>query len=107
MDILLAKKACLYIISHMYRPKAIQFAVELENLYYPPDTDSNDSYQIFNVTYEGGMHYVIEIPMQDYHKAEKLANNHGLKMVAGKPFNGIKEFPVNCSADACFVLEFI
>jgi hypothetical protein len=109
MEILQAKKGCLYIICHLYRPGAITFVTELEHEYYTPETPMADLFSLFNITYEGGLHFVIEIPSskKSYDQVESLAKLHNLKLVNGKPYNGAQEFPVNCLPDACFVLENI
>ena len=107
MDIINAKKGCLYIIGHVFRPCTLTFLTELEERYYTPDTPMNDLFNLFNVTYEGGMHYVIEIPAgsEYFEQVKIIADENNLNVVNGKPFNGIEEFPVNCLADHCFVLE--
>jgi hypothetical protein len=106
-ELICGKSGSMYIICHLYRPGALNFATELEYRHFPPDEKINELYNIFNVTYDGGMHYVIEIPagLQSYDIASEIAQEFNLKMVPGKPFNGRAEFPVQCSADKCFVLE--
>ena len=106
MDILQAKKGCLYLIGHLCRPGVMSFLVELEDSHYGEEPMS-ELFALFNITYEGGLHLVIEIPAStlSYRQAEIIAENNGLKLVNGKPFNGIEEFPVQCLPDACFVLE--
>lgn len=109
MEILQAKKGCLYIICHVYRPGAITFVTELEHTYYTPDTPMEELFALFNITYEGGLHFVIEVPSNknSYEQIFNLAKENNLKLVNGKPYNGKEEFPVNCLPDACFVLENI
>ena len=107
MEIIEAKKGCMYIICHIYRPGGITFATELEYRFYPPEESMNEVFQIFNVTYDAGNHYAIEIPVskQAFQQAEELAKELNLRLVPGKPFDGSSEFPIRCAADKCFVLE--
>ena len=109
MEIIEAKSGCMYIICHIFRPGGITFATELEHRFYPPGESMNDVFQIFNVTYDAGNHYAIEIPVskQAYQQAEELATELNLKLVPGKPFDGLSEFPIRCAADKCFVLETV
>jgi hypothetical protein len=109
MEVIEAKNGCMYIICHIYRPGGITFANELEHQFYPPDEPVNEVFQIFNVTYNGGPHFAIEIPAgkQAYEQAASLATQINLKLVPGKPYNGVDEFPIKCSADKCFVLETV
>jgi hypothetical protein len=108
-DALQTKAGCIYIICHILRPGGISFATELEHRHYPPDEPINDLFSIFNVTYQGGVHFVIELPTgkQAYDQACSVAAEFNLKLVPGKPYNGVEEFPVNCLADHCFVLETV
>jgi hypothetical protein len=107
MDIIQAKAGSMYIICHFSRPGGLSFVTQLETTYYPPDKDINDLFNIFHVSYDGGPHFVIEVPAsaQSYKAAEEVAGKCNLKLAPGKPFNGITEFPVQCFADKCFVLE--
>lgn len=109
MDVLSAKNGCMYIICHLTRPGGVSFAMELEHRYYYPGEAINEIFQIFNVTYDGGTHFVIEIPagLQAYNQVTEVAAEFNLKIVPGKPFNGHEEFPVRCTADKCFVLETV
>jgi hypothetical protein len=108
-DIIQTKAGYMYIICHLFRPGGITFATELEHRHYPPDEAINDLFTIFNITYHGGTHFVIEIPSskQAYDQANGVAKECNLKLVPGKPFNGLMEFPVNCLPDHCFVMETI
>ena len=103
------KAGCTYIICHMLRPGGISFVTELEHRHYPPDESINDLFTIFNVSYHGGMHFVIELPAgkQAYEQAIAVAAEFNLKLVPGKPYNGGEEFPVKCLPDHCFVLETV
>ena len=108
MDVQITGKAnSMYIICHLCRPGGLTFLTNLENTYYPPEEDINDLFNVFHVTYEGGAHFVVEIPssLHAYKTAEDIAEQLNLKMVPGKPFNGHTEFPVQCLPDKCFVLE--
>jgi hypothetical protein len=106
-DIIQTKAGYMYIICHLFRPGGITFATELEHRHYPPDEVINDLFTIFNITYHGGTHFVIEIPSSKiaYEQADAVAKECNLNLVPGKPFNGLTEFPVNCLPDHCFVLE--
>ena len=107
MNIVQAKAGSMYLICHLFRPGGLTFVTDLENTYYPPEEDINDLFNIFHVTYDGGAHFVVEIPASRaaYTTAEEVATKCNLKLVPGKPFNGHTEFPVQCLADKCFVLE--
>jgi hypothetical protein len=107
MEVLEAKVGCMYLICHLYRPGGLTFATELEHRHYPPDEPINEVFAIFNVTYNGGPHFTIEIPAskQAFTQAEELATELNLKLVPGKPYNGQDEFPIRCAPDKCFVLE--
>ncbi len=109
MEVLPAKNGCMYIICHLTRPGGLSFAMDLEHRYYNPSEAINETFQIFNVTYDGGTHFVIEIPAgrESYNQATEVAAEFNLKLVPGKPFNGLEEFPVRCTADKCFVLETV
>jgi hypothetical protein len=107
LDQVQGKAGSMYIICHLCRPGGLTFVKEYENTYYPPEEAINDLFNIFHVTYDGGAHYVVEVPSSAaaYKGAEETALKCNLKMVPGKPFNGVKEFPIQCSPDKCFVLE--
>lgn len=107
MEIINGKKGCIYIIGYLHRPGCASFASDLENRYYPVDTELNDLYNIFVTKYSDLMHYIIEIPADKgcHNRLEGIAKDHGLKLMNGKPWNGIDEFPVRCMPDACYTLE--
>lgn len=110
MEIIQAKKGCIYIIAYIYRPNTLTFATELEHKYFSPDNSSlNELYQIFNLKYADMLYYVIELPdtKELMLNCYRLAYSLNLRLVPGKPFNGLLEFPVSCRPDACFTLETI
>lgn len=107
MDTIVAKAGYLYIVGYIYRPGCTSFACILEHTRYPPDTALNELYNMYLLKYSGSMHLVIEIPSskENYNACQEIATQNGLRLVSGKPWNGITEFPVKCAPDACFTLE--
>lgn len=107
-EALIGKQACIYIIGQTCRPNALQFLVELEHTFYhPEDEHLNDSFQVFTVKYSNALFFVAELaqPLPAPSKLNEVAEGHNLRLVSGKPFDGVDEFPANCRADACFTLE--
>lgn len=106
---IVAKSGCIYIIADCHRPGTLTFAAELEHQYYPPDTELNEYYNLFNVKYAKSMlFYVIEVTTGKYMtrgKLDNLAKRNNLKLVYGKPYDGNNEFPVKCLPEHCFTLE--
>ena len=101
-----ARQGCIYLIGCLYRPGALRFATSLESVYFPPDTDANDDYNIYQINYCNLPHYIIEVPCDCYEKAVKLATMYNLKLVNGKPNNpAADEFRLSCAGDQCFTLE--
>jgi len=106
MNELHAKAGQLYIIGCTMRPGTVTFATELEQQYFPPDTDINELFNIFLLQYSDTPHYIIEIPKSSYRIAEALAEELNLRLVNGKPYNTqAGPFGLVCSADSCFTLE--
>ena len=100
------RAGCIYIISCLLRPGAIYFATELEEQYFSPDTSANDDYTLFQLTYCGLPHYIIEIPSHSYGHAMDVAKRYNLIMVNGKPNSpSAGEFRLSCAGDQCFTLE--
>jgi hypothetical protein len=108
MDQLHAKSGCLYIIGCLLRPGALTFATDLEHTYFPPDTETNDLYNIFQLQYHGMPYYIIEIPQSQsiFKVIEELSKQCKLKLVNGKPSSTEGDsFGLLCSAEACYTLE--
>jgi hypothetical protein len=106
MDTLHAKNGYLYIIGCLMRPGVLTFATDLEYHHYPPDTDLNDAYNIYRITYAEAPFYIIEIPSKDYKIAEQVAAIMNLKLQNGKPYNALAgEFRLACDSHSCFSLE--
>ena len=103
---MIGRQGCIYLISSVYRPGAIYFAMALENQYFIPDTAANDEFNILQINYCGLTHYIIEIPNTYYDIAQTLATEYNLKLVSGKPEAiGHESFRFSCAADTCFTLE--
>ena len=106
MDELKSKKGNVYIIGCLLRPGALKFSKELEYNYFPPDTDNNEYYNIFQLSYANMPYYIIEIPENSINIAEKLAKNFNLKFVNGKPYSKQEGgFRLLCNPESCFTLE--
>jgi len=107
MEIITAKQGYIYIVGYIYRPGCLTFTTELEHTCFPPNTELNELFNIYMVTYTEMMFNVVEIPKtnETLEHCYSIANSSGLRLVPGKPWNGKKEFPVNCKPDACFTLE--
>jgi hypothetical protein len=92
----------------MCRPGTLSFATELEHEFFPPDTDENELYSIFQLKYCGMPHFIIEIPRHSFKIAETLSKKCGLNMVNGKPTSTKSTDPpfgLICNSVACFTLE--
>lgn len=100
---LVTKTGSVYIIAAIYRPGVPEFMKELEHLFYEPDTEKNEKFNLFVIKYTGMPYVVIEVP--DLRGVSELSAKHNLKLVNGKPYDGNMEFPVECKADACFTME--
>jgi hypothetical protein len=110
MDILQGKKGFIYIIGMYFRPGCLSYATDLEHKYFSPKCpDLNELYNLFTIKYDSIMYFIIEIPstVEVFEKCQTLASEYNLKLVEGKPWNGVTEFPVKCLADACFTLEIL
>ena len=106
MDELVSKKGNIYIIGCLLRPGTLKFATELEHTYFPPDTDSNDFYNIFRISYCNMPYYIIEIPSHCLEIVKTLANSLDLNVISGKPYNSEQgSFRLACNAESCFTLE--
>ena len=109
MSEIVAKAGCVYIIGDCHRPGTTTFASELEHQYYLPDTELNEFYDLHVVKYaKDMMFFVIEITTGKYmtkSKLDTLANRNNLKLVYGKPYDGVNEFPIKCLPEHCFTLE--
>ena len=106
MDELVSKKGNIYIIGCLLRPGTLKFATELEHTYFPPDTDRNDFYNIFRISYCNMPYYIIEIPSHSLEIVKKLANSLDLNVINGKPYNNEQgSFRLACNAESCFTLE--
>lgn len=100
------KTGNIYLIGCLLRPGSLKFATELEHTYFCPDSDDNDLYNIYRLSYCKLPYYIIEIPVTSFKIAEKLATLCNLKLVNGKPYNSKSgPFRLTCSADSCFTLE--
>lgn len=107
-----AKSGHIYIIGALFRKGALTFATSLEYDYYPPDTEQNELYNIFQLQYCGMPYYIIEIPQTEssFNIVQKLAKHNGLILVNGKPASANlndKPFGLLCNAEQCFTLETI
>jgi len=101
-----ARQGCIYLIACLLRPGAIDFATQLEEDFFTPDTDANSDYNIIQINYCSLPHYILELPCAIYPEAEALAREYNLQLVPGKPHCiGGSEFSLSCSGDMCFTLE--
>lgn len=105
-----AKTGHVYIIGALFRQGTLSFATSLEYDYYPPDTETNDLYNIFQLQYCGMPYYIIEIPQthSSFDIIQNLAKHNGLRLVNGKPASSDNiPFALVCNAEQCFTLETI
>jgi hypothetical protein len=109
MPIIMAKQGHLYVIGMLHRPGIASFMYYLEHQYFPPaEVTLNDLYQLYHTDYQTVTYLIAEIPAKGAvtsSQLHQLAANYGLRLVNGKPFDGQSEFPIECTADACFTLE--
>jgi hypothetical protein len=100
------RQGCIYFIGCLIRPGAIDFATQLEEQYFAPDTSANEDYNIIQINYSCLPHYIIEVPQGCHQLANELATLYNLKLVNGKPQSiGGEAFALSCSGDMCFTLE--
>jgi len=103
-----AKSGHVYIIGALFRKGTLSFATSLEYDCYPPDTEANDLYNIFQLQYCGMPYYIIEIPHNGFDIVQKIAKDNGLRLVNGKPASAdLTPFRLVCNAEQCFTLETI
>ena len=106
LDNLDAKSGSIYIIVNLYRLGALSFVTELEHLHYPPDTDRNDDFNVFYLTYRDLPHCIVEVPAKDICLIESEAARHKLTLVNGKPLSPTySEFRLKCSGEQCYTIE--